>query len=323
MRIPPLLVTLLLLPLSLHALNAAERVDVLRDLQQGRADHALELLQPATQSNNTDAEAEQLLCRLALQLERWDDAVRACEKAVALDGSSSNNHLWYGRALGEKADRASFIKAYGLAKRVRSEFETAVALDPHNNEALSDLGEFYMEAPAIVGGGKDKAEAIAGKLDSVDRARAEELRGRIAASNKDKDAAVKHFHEAIASAQRPANYWMVLASFYQKQNDLLHMQEAIRAGLEAEGARGEPLVDAAHLLTKSGQDSQTAIRLLREYLASPEKSEDEPAFRVHLLLATLLNKQGDTAGAEREIEAAGSIASVYHPTRQVATNTGR
>lgn len=323
MRVTPLLVILLLLPLRLAALNSADRVDVLHDLQQGRADHALQLLQPVVQTNNTDAEAEQLLCRLALQLENWDEAVHACEKAVAFDGNSSNNHLWYGRALGEKADRVSFIKAYGLAKRVRSEFETAVALDPRNAEALSDLGEFYMEAPAIVGGGKDKAEMIAGKLDSVDRARAEELRGRIAASNKDKDAAVKHFHEAIASAQRPANYWMVLASFYQKQNDLLHMQEAIRAGLESDGGHGEPLVDAAHLLTKSGEDPQTAIRLLRAYLASPEKSEDQPAFRIHLLLADLLTKQGDAAGAEREIQAAGSIASVYHPTRQVATNTGR
>ena len=43
---------------------------------------------------------------------------------------------------------------------------------------------------------------------------------------------------------------MVLASFYQKQNDLLRMQEAIRAGLEANGSGGEPLVDAAHLLTR-------------------------------------------------------------------------
>lgn len=323
MRMTPLVLFLLLLPLRLLALTPADRVDILRALEQGRADHAMELLQPATGPGSTDPEAQQLLCRLALQLERWDEAVSACGKAVALDSSSSDNHLWYGRALGEKADRVSFIKAYGMGKRVKTEFETAVALDPRNAEALSDLGEFYTEAPSIVGGGKDKAAIVAGKLDNVDRARAEELRGRIAASNKDSDAAVKHYREAIAAAQRPANYWMVLASFYQKRNDLLHMQEAIHAGLEADGGHGEPLVDAAHLLTRSGQDPQTVIRLLREYLASPEKSEDEPAFRVHLLLASLLNKQGDTAGAAQEIQAAASIASVYHPSKQVATNTGR
>jgi len=323
MRIVPLLLILLLLPFTMAALTPESRMDVIRDLQQGNADHALELLQPAASASNRDAEAEQLLCRVALQLERWNDAVAACEKAVALDDNNSNNHLWYGRALGEKADRSSFVKAYGLAKRVKAEFETAVALDPHNAEALSDLGEYYTEAPAIVGGGKDKAAAVASKLDDVDRARAEELRGRIAASNKNMAAAEQHFREAIAAAPRSANYWMVLASFYQKENDLDRMKEAIHSGLEANGAHGEPLVDAAHLLTRAGQDPQSAIQLLRAYLASPDKSEDEPAFRVHLLLANLLKQQGDPAGAAQEIQAATSIASVYHPTKQVATNAGR
>jgi tetratricopeptide (TPR) repeat protein len=323
MRIVSLLLILLFMPLKVPALTPEGRLDVIRDLQQGRPDDALELLQPATASGNRDAEAQQFLCRVALQLERWDNAITACEKAVALDGNSSNNHLWYGRALGEKADRVSFIKAYGLAKRVKAEFETAVALDPRNAEALSNLGEYYTEAPAIVGGGKDKAAAVARQLDDVDRARAEELRGRIAASNKDTAAAEQHFREAITAANRPANYWMVLGSFYQKQNDLTRMQDAIHSGLDADGGRGEPLVSAAHLLTRAGQDPQSAIRLLREYLASPEKSEEQPAFRVHLLLADLLNKQGDMAGAAREIQAATAIASVYHPKKQVATNTGR
>jgi tetratricopeptide (TPR) repeat protein len=323
MRVTPLLLVLLFLPFRLPALTPADRADVILDLQQGRADHAMEVLQAAAEPSGTDSEAQQLLCRLALQMERWDEAIAACENAVALDSGSSDNHLWYGRALGEKADRVSFIRAYGLAKRVKAEFETAVSLDPRNAEALSDLGDYYREAPAIVGGGRDKAEAIADKLDGVDRARAEELRGRIAASNKDIAAAEQHFRQAITTSPHPATYWMVLASFYQKQNNSLRMQEAIHAGLEANGSRGEPLVDAAHLLMRSGEDPQAAIHLLREYLASPEKSEDEPAFRVHLLLADLLSKQGDTTGAAQEIHAAASIASVYHPTRQVATNTGR
>ena len=323
MRISPTLLLALLMPLTAAALTPEGRMDVIHDLQQGRADAAFQQLQPATAPSSHDADAQQLLCRLALQLERWDDAMTACSKAVAFNGNSSDNHLWYGRALGEKADRVSFIKAYGLAKRVKAELETAAALDPHNAEALADLGEYYTEAPAIVGGGKDKAAAVAAHLDDLDRARAEELRGRIAASNRDTAAAEQHFREAILVSRRPASYWMVLGSFYQKQKDLPHMLEAIHSGLEAEGARGEPLVDAAHLLTRADQDPQTAIRLLREYLASPDKSEDEPAFRVHLLLASMLNKQGDSEGAAREIQAATDIASVYHPTKQVATNTGR
>jgi tetratricopeptide (TPR) repeat protein len=313
----------LTMPLGVSGLTSESRTAVLHDLQQGHADHAFEILTPATAHGSKDAEAHQFLCRLSLQLERWDNAVTACERAVALDDTSSMNHLWYGRALGEKADRVSFIKAYGLGKRVKTEFETAVQLDPHNAEALADLGEFDTEAPAIVGGGKDKAAVVAGKLDTVDRARAEELRGRIAASNKDLATAEQHFRSAIAASPHPANYWMVLGSFFQRQNDLTRMQESIRSGLSADGAQGTPLVDASHLLIRAHQDPQTAIQLLREYLASPDQSEDEPAFRVHLFLAQLLARQGDPAGAAREIDAATAIASVYHPTKPVATNTGR
>lgn len=311
------------LPLGLPGLTTESRTTVLRDLQQGHADHAAQILTQATAPGSEDAEAHQLLCRLSLQLEHWDDAVTACERAVALDGNSSMNHLWYGRALGEKADRVSFIRAYGLGKRVKSEFDIAVMLDPRNAEALSDLGEYDTEAPAIVGGGKDKAAAVAGRLDAVDRARAEELRGRIAVSNEDTAAAEQHFRNAIAASSRPANYWMVLSSFYQRQNNIPQMAAAIRSGLSAAGASGTPLVDASHLLIRSHQDPELAIRLLREYLASPTKSEEEPAFRVHLLLAQILTDHGDAGGAAREIQAASSIASIYHPTRPTATNTGR
>ncbi len=323
MRIFVSLLLALSVPLSLPGLTQEDRTVVQRDLAQGRADHALNLLTPATAAGSRDAEAHQLLCRLSLQIEHWDDAVSACERAVRLDGSSSMNHLWYGRALGEKADRVSFLKAYGLAKRVRTEFETAVALDPHNAEALSDLGEFYTEAPGVVGGGKDKAESVADKLDPLDRARAEGLRGHIAASNKDTTAAEEHFRSAIASSPEPASYWMVLGSFYQHQNDTVRMQEAIHAGLQAQGARGAPLVDASHLLLRAHQDPKEAVRLLRDYLASPDKSEDEPAFRVHLMLSQLLAQQGDSTAAAHEADAAAMLASVYHPTRLPATNTGR
>ena len=323
MRLTLSLLLLLVTACGASALTPQDRSAVMHDLQHGLADDALQLLTPATAPGTRDAEAQLMLCRVSLQLDRWDAAVSACERAVTFDPGNSNGHVWYGRALGEKADRVSFITAYGLGKRVRMEFETAVSLDPRNAEALADLGEYYTEAPAIVGGGKDKAAMVASRLDNVDRARAEELRGRLAETQHDPGAALQHFRGAIAAAEEPANYWMVLASFYRRQNDLDRMEEAIHSGVAADTAKSTPLVDAAHLLTRSGRDPQLAVRLLRDYLGSPEKSEEEPAFRVHRFLATLLEEQGDADGAAREVAAASMIASVYHPAKQPATNTGR
>ena len=164
-------------------------------LQAGEADHALTLLSSLPPS----AESHNLKCRVLLTLEHWDAAVGECEQAVNMDGQNSDFHMWLARALGEKASRASFLSAYSLAKRVRSEFETAVRLNPRNAEALADLGEFDYDAPGIVGGGIDKAEAVASQLDKVDPARAHELRGRIAESQKDYGTAEREFRASDLS----------------------------------------------------------------------------------------------------------------------------
>ena len=80
MRISPLLLVVLLMPLRLPALTPGSHTDVIHDLQEGRADHALELLRPSTAANSNDAEAQQLLCRLALQLEQIGRA--SCRERV-------------------------------------------------------------------------------------------------------------------------------------------------------------------------------------------------------------------------------------------------
>ena len=174
-------------------------------LQAGEADYALALLNSLPSSGAGQAEAHNLQCRVRYTLKQWDEAVSQCEQAVRLDGQNSDYHLWLGRALGEKADRASFLRAYSLAKRVQAEFEESVRLNPRNAEALEDLGSYDVQAPGIVGGGVDKAEEIAVQLDKVDPARAHELRGRIAEERKDYGTAEREYKLAVAAAAHPAS----------------------------------------------------------------------------------------------------------------------
>jgi tetratricopeptide (TPR) repeat protein len=164
-------------------------------LQAGEADKAMTLLRADVQSGKDPAEAHNLECRVLFTLEQWNNAVKECEQAVNLDRQNSTYHLWLGRALGEKASRASFLNAYSLAKRTRAEFELAVLLNPRNAEALTSLGEYYEQAPGIVGGGLGKAENVAAQLEKVDAARAHELRARIAEQRKDYGSAEREFKQ--------------------------------------------------------------------------------------------------------------------------------
>ncbi len=133
----------------------------------------------------TDAESYNLLCRAYFMMDEWDRGIPACERAIKLDPQKSLYHLWLGRIYGEKAARAGFLSAAGLAKKVRISFERAVELDPRSWEARTDLAEFYLEAPSIVGGGQDKARAQADALLAFNPAMAHWVLARIAGKNKD------------------------------------------------------------------------------------------------------------------------------------------
>src|SRR5277367_282117 len=91
-------------------------------LTHGRADQGLLVLDQVLAADPQNAEAHNLRCRIYLQEQRWSDAIKPCQTAEKLAPDNSNYHLWLARALGEKADRVSFITAYKMAKQVRQEF---------------------------------------------------------------------------------------------------------------------------------------------------------------------------------------------------------
>ena len=166
-------------------------------------------------SSRGDPESFNLLSRAYYAMERWDDAVKWGERAVAVQPQNASYHLWLARAYGRKAGDSNPLTAAGLARKAKSEFERAVQLDPANVEARSDLSKYYTEAPAIMGGGLDKARDQAAQVNKFDSAEAHLILAQVAAKEKRYDEAESQFHSAINVARNPANYWLQLAEFYR------------------------------------------------------------------------------------------------------------
>lgn len=95
-------------------------------------------------------------------------AIDGYERALGTAPGDAALHLRLGRAYGRAAERASWVRAVDLAGKARDSFEEAVRLAPDNTDALLTLMKFYASAPAILGGGMDKALAIAERLDELD-----------------------------------------------------------------------------------------------------------------------------------------------------------
>lgn len=303
--------------LSLFAcfpLHAADTAQANAALQQGRVDEAAASLHAILTTQPTDALAHQLLCRVFYAQDMADPAVHECELAVTNDTTSSYNHLWLGRAYGLKASHASPFTALGLARKVRDEFERATQLDSKAARAASDLGQFYINAPGIAGGGTDKAQALIARIEPQFPAYSHRLRALLAEKKKNLVTAEAEFKNAIAVSKNPAAY-IDLADYYQRHNQPDQAVTAIQDALIS-NPKDAVLADAASILTAAHRNPELAERLYRDYLASPLRSDESPAFKVHLQLGELLAHRGDSTGAHIQYAAAVALASSYAPARK-------
>ncbi len=318
--------TLALLIIAVLATSAAtagadEAVPSL--LAEGRVDEAIAALHGQIKASPDDALAHNLLCRAYFSLGQWDRGISDCEKAVSLAPQESQYHLWLGRIYGEKADQAAFMTAAGLARRVRTEFEAAVHLNPKSVDARSDLAEFYLEAPGIVGGGRDKAEQQANSLFSLDRARAHWVNARLAEKKNDFTAAEKEYRAAIEASHSSASAWLNLGLFYRHRERFDEMVQALDQVRSAPLDRPDALVDAADILIRSQRQLPEAVQLLRTYLSSSTKVEQAPAFKVHYLLGTAIEKLGDKQNAAAEYKSALGLAKEFQPAQQALQRVNR
>ncbi len=113
------------------------------ELAAGHVDAVILQLSPAK-----DAAAHDLLCRAYYSEDHFDESVRECEAAVAAEPANSSYQRWLGSAYGQKAGHTNRFSAFGIAKKAHAAMEKAVQLDPQSADALSDLGEYCVNATA-------------------------------------------------------------------------------------------------------------------------------------------------------------------------------
>jgi Flp pilus assembly protein TadD len=82
------------------------------------------------------------------------------------------------------------------------------------------------------------------------------------------------------------------------------------------------LVDAASNLLRANRDLPFATELLRRYL-STTTVEQAPPFKAHYMLGSILEKQGDRAGAAREYQTALALAKDFGRAREALIRVNR
>jgi len=291
-------------------------------LKSGRADDAIRALNAEIQAGANDASAYNRLSRVYFQLEHWDTSVRMAEKSVALEPRNSLYHQWLGRAAGRKAEVSNPFTAFGLARKVKAEFERSVALDGDNISARADLAEYYLEAPSFLGGDRSKARQQAEAVAPHDPALAAYITARVE-EKQGTGHAEEQYQKAISAGGDSARYWVELAHYYKRAARPQDMESAINRSLTAAHHDGLPEYDAAFLLLDSGRNFPEAIKMLRSYVAGDDTAEDGPTFHAHYLLGRLMEKQGDRKSAAEEYRATLALASQFRPAKGALARVSR
>jgi tetratricopeptide (TPR) repeat protein len=290
----PLLVVLVSL-LSVPAWSAPIANRGVQLFQSGEWAKAKVEFAAAVKRNDRDAAAHYYLGRLALVDDDLDTATQQLERAVKLDDNVSDYHLWYGRAVGQQAMRASNPL---LAGRLKSECERAVALDARNIDARDALLDFYSMAPAIMGGDADKAREQAEAIAGVDAWRGHLARGRLAARAKDSTAVEREDNAAIAAAPDSLRGYSALANWYSSQQQwprafAIMDRYVARRPDDPYGPHG-----IGRLAAASGLELTRGEQGLRAFIAKPPKGATPLVLsREYTLLGQVLQHQGRSGDA--------------------------
>ena len=223
-----------------------------------------------------DAEAYSLMGKCTLMQGDSKQATEYFQKAAALAPGHADYVLWLGRSWGRRAETASPFLAPVYATHARDDFEKALTLDPGNRDALGDLFDFYLEAPSLLGGGFDRAEALALRIEALDPPEGHFDAARLAYKRKKVGEAEREYRISVKLGPGAVGHAIGLARFLAQQGRL---QECDAVLAQAETiAPGSPrlLYARASIYVETHRKPDDARRLLKTYLEAALTPDDPP-----------------------------------------------
>lgn len=281
----------------------------LEALEAGETEQAVALLEPAHRSAPRDAQVAHALGLAELTRGNAERALELAELATRYGATVADHHHLHAIALAANIDSMGTLGKMRAAGRMRSAWERALELDPDHIEARFSLFGYYMQAPRIAGGGRDKAEAMAATIAERDRVRGHQARAVMLRADGDNDGALREYDAAAeAVADDPERLGEVLmARGFQCQQmerwDCAH--ESFIATLAADPERRGALYQVGRTAVFSDSRHEEGIAAFRRYVAehSPRGSDPSHAW-AHTRAGTLLEKLGRPDDARTEYQAA-------------------
>lgn len=236
--------------------------------------------------------------------EQYEKAADAFEQAVAADQASAAFHFQLGQAYGARAQRANVFRQALLARKTKSEFDRAVALDPDLIDARVGLLSYYIFAPGILGGSADKAREQAQEIRKRNAYRGGVAFAQIAGHEKDVAGAARELEALTQQFPDSTAPYTALASGYAQRK---LWPDAWRvADRFAHALPDSPVAQytIGRVAAESGEQLERGAAALTRYLQTTPRPGDPPLATAHWRLGAIYERQGKTDAARTEYDTA-------------------
>lgn len=252
----------------------------------------------AVLAETNDPQALRQLGRDAITRGDPEKAAEYFERALTLKPNDADLHYQLGNAYGLAAAGAGMFKAMSMASKAKNELERAVQLDPKLMPARFALLEFYVAAPAVMGGSESGALEQAGEIRRRDPIDGHRAFARIQVAAKKNDLARREFVDMLKEQPASARahyhfgvYLMVTEKNYKAATD------EFESAAKLDPSYMPAYFQIGHVAGLAANNFARGEEALRKYLAYHPKEDEPPLARAWYWLGAIYEKQGKKAEA--------------------------
>lgn len=292
--------------------------------EQGRFEEAERRLLALT-SGPGEAAARAYLGRIHLGREEWDEAEEQLERAVELEPGNADFTYWLGDTYMQHIADVSFLKKRGQADKALRTLTHALELDPNHVDARMALAGYYLNAPGIAGGSKERARQQVDAIIHLDPKRGYLFEAEVHEDDEDLDAAWASYERALAYAPDDPMVLFRAGMFRQGREEwaeavaLLDRAAQVPITVDNRPFVRQALYQVGRTGALSGQDLGRSAAALREFIERFPEHEDILSAGAYWRLGMIYEMQGDLDAARDAYRGALGV----DPEHEEATNALR
>lgn len=236
--------------------------------------------------------AESQALRAMVSARDLDHAIERGEAYLEDHPGDAGVQYWLGNAYCLQAQLANVFTKLSWAGKCRDAMQAAIASEPRLVDARVGLMQYYLQAPAIAGGGRGEASALVDATRAVDPAAAQLLVAITAQIDRDLPAAEAAYRDALATSGEAPRYRQALAGFLASQQRWADARGVIEAWRAASPEDPMAMFQLGRLAALSGEGLEEGLAALDAYLAHPAPPPEILPGSPHWRRALLLEKLG-------------------------------